>query len=343
MCQGTRAFVIIGLFEHDFYRNIALDTLVIPGTELRVSRLCLGTGEFGAAVSVPNSFALLDEFLKLGGNFIDTAHVYSDWVPGTRSTSEKTIGQWLAARKCRDQVFIATKCAHPYLRSMHIPRMSHAEIRQDLTESLEYLRTDRIDLMWLHRDDPARSVSEIIDTLNAPDMAAAVRYWGASNWTAERLQAANEYANNKGLRGFVANQPMWSLATFNKDQNPDPTMFAMDNATLAFHRRTGMAVIPYTSQARGYFTKLASGAPISDLDRRVFGGETNRRRLEKIRTLAQKFRADTNDIVLAYLLSQPIPTIPVVGPKRIDQLYSSLKALSVKLSEADLSFLEAVG
>src|SRR5215467_4718468 len=115
--------------------------VAVPNTDLRVSHICLGSTGIGAEISVPDSFALLDEFVRLGGNFIDTAHVYSDWIPGTKSTSEKTIGQWLKARGIRDQLNIGTKGAHPELTTMHISRLSSADIVQDLAESLDYLQT----------------------------------------------------------------------------------------------------------------------------------------------------------------------------------------------------------
>src|SRR5438034_10093009 len=111
--------------------------VVIPNTTLRVSQVCLGSTDFGSLMPAPDAFALLDEFAALGGNFVDTAHVYADWLPGIRSSSEKTIGQWLKARNNRNQIVVSTKGGHPDLATMHVSRLSRAEIEQDLAESLD--------------------------------------------------------------------------------------------------------------------------------------------------------------------------------------------------------------
>jgi aryl-alcohol dehydrogenase-like predicted oxidoreductase len=316
--------------------------VVIPNTALRVSQICLGSTDIGSVIPTAESFALLDEFIALGGNFIDTALVYADWIPGPRSTSEKAIGQWLKARGLRNQITIATKGGHPQLSTMHISRLSHAEITHDLAESLDHLQTDTIDLYWLHRDDPTIPVGEIVDILNEQVAAGKIRYFGASNWSIARIQAAIKYAARSGKQAFVANQPLWSLAAPNMDVHPDQTLVAMDQAGLEYHRRTGMAVIPYSSQAHGFFSKLAASgrAGVSQTDLTIFDNETNWKRLECIRELAHRYEVPINDIVLAYLISQPFPTIPIVGSKRIDQLHSSIKALDLTLTPGDLVFLE---
>ena len=179
--------------------------------------LCLGTGNFGAALDQDAAFALLDAYLDQGGNFLDSAQVYCDWIPDNeRSSSEKIIGRWMKERRNRDRLVIATKGAHPDLATMQIPRMSRAEIEADLHASLRHLQTDVIDLYWLHRDDPARPVAEILETLNAAVQAGKIRAFGCSNWRAERLQAANEYAATHGLHGFVASQVLWNLAVVDR-------------------------------------------------------------------------------------------------------------------------------
>jgi aryl-alcohol dehydrogenase-like predicted oxidoreductase len=321
-----------------------MNHVVIPNTTLRVCSLCLGSSELGSVIPANDSFALLDEFVALGGNFLDTAHVYANWLPGPKSTSEKTLGQWMQARKIRDQVVIATKGGHPDLATMHVSRLSRAEIAQDVAESLDYLQTDTIDLFWLHRDDPAIPVGEIVDILSEQVEAGNIRYYGASNWTPARIQAAVDYAARKGKHTFVANQPLWSLALPNMDTHPDKTLVGMDQAGLDFHQRSGMAVIPYTSQAHGLFSKLdkSGWSGIAQGDRTLYDNATNRGRLERVQQLARRYAVEINDVVLAYLICQPFPTIPVIGSKRLDQLRSSIKAVELSLTPDDLAFLEAV-
>ncbi|HVU12950.1 MAG TPA: aldo/keto reductase [Phototrophicaceae bacterium] len=317
--------------------------VTIPGTALNVAPICLGTGNMGTAISVEESSALLDQLIALGGNFIDTAHVYGDWIPGTKGLSEKAIGAWLQSSGLRAQVVIGTKGGHPALSSMNVSRLSRAEIVQDIHESLDYLRTDVIDLYWLHRDDTAIPVGEIIDILNEQVAAGTIRDFGASNWTIPRIQAALDYAAGKGVPSFVANQPRWSLALPDMAQHPDKTIVAMDETGIEFHRRTGMAVIPYSSQAHGFFSKLdsvgRSGIRAGDLA--LYDSPINGKRFAAARDLARRYGVSINEIALAYLLAQPFPTIPIVGSKRGDQLADSFKASDLALTPDDLAYLEA--
>src|SRR3954470_479329 len=233
--------------------------LSLPGTPLKVSPLCLGSVTFGNTITESESFALLDRFVAAGGNFIDTARIYSDWVPGEKHRSERIIGDWLAARRNRAELVIATKGAHPLIETPDTPRTAAAELREDLEGSLRTLRTDVIDLYWLHRDDPARPVEHFIDALNGFLREGKIRAFGASNWTAARLRRANNYARQSGQQGFAANQPFWSLGVA-QSRPPSFTGYVkFDADAYRFHQETGLAVIPYTSQANGFFSKLARG------------------------------------------------------------------------------------
>jgi aryl-alcohol dehydrogenase-like predicted oxidoreductase len=317
--------------------------VTIPNTELRVSQICLGSAEMGASISPKDSFGLLDAFIAEGGNFIDTAHVYSDWIADTKSTSEKLIGQWLRKSGMREDILIATKGAHPKLTSMNVSRLSRADIELDVRESLEYLQTDTIDLYWLHRDDVKIPVGEILEALNEQVWLGNIRYFGCSNWTLSRICEALDYAADKNIHSFVANQPLWSLAAADMSKIPDQTLVGMDDETMAFHKRTRMAVIPYSSQAKGFFTKVERSGRVglSEGDQKVYFSELNSRRFLRVQALAKKYAVGVNDIALSYLLSQPFVTIPVVGCKMIEQLKSSLKALDVVLSGEEIAALEA--
>ncbi len=317
--------------------------VTIPNTELRVSQICLGSAEFGASMTPKDSFSLLDAFIADGGNFIDTAHVYSDWIPNTKSTSEKLIGQWLRKSGMREDVLIATKGAHPKLTSMNISRLSKADLETDVHESLEYLQTEVIDLYWLHRDDITMPVGEIIEILNEQVWLGNIRYFSCSNWTFSRIQEALDYAARNDVKSFVANQPLWSLAVADMKAIPDQTLVGMDEDGLAFHKRTQMAAIPYSSQAKGFFSKVErSGREgLSAGDQKIYFSDVNNRRLLRVQALAKKYAVTVNDIALSYLLSQPFTTIPVVGCKTVEQLKSSLKAVNVLLTHDEVAYLEA--
>jgi aryl-alcohol dehydrogenase-like predicted oxidoreductase len=151
-----------------------------------------------------------------------------------------------------------------------------------------------------------------------------------------------DYTVNKGIHGFVANQPLWSLAAPNLESIPDKTLVAMDEEGIAFHKLTNMAAIPYSSQAKGFFTKLAASGvdAISKADIQMYANDLNNQRLRRIQTLADRHRVTVNTIVLAYLLSQPFTTIPIVGCKKLDHLHASLEAAELRLTPEEIAFLE---
>lgn len=314
--------------------------LTLPGTSLTVSPLCLGGVPFGNTLTETETFALLDHFVALGGNFIDTARIYSDWVPGEKHRSERILGDWVAARGLRAQLVIATKGAHPLIEAPDRPRTSADELRTDLEGSLRSLRTDVIDLYWLHRDDRTRPVAHFIDVLNRFLRAGKIRAFGASNWSATRLRAAHQYARQTGQQGFSANQPYWCLGVA-QSRPPGFTgyvKFAADAYRL--HEDTGIAVVPYTSQANGFFSKLARGdAGLAD---HIFHVPANLAAGRVVQALAAAKRVPPGAVVLAYLWSgRPFPVVPIVGSRTAPQLAEAFAARSLQLTRAEVAELES--
>ncbi len=283
------------------------------------------------------SYQIMDSFLEHGGNFIDTAKIYSDWIPGEYSRSEKVIGEWLKMRGNRQRVILATKGAHPHLESMLTPRLSPAEIISDLEASLSHLQTDCIDLYWLHRDDIQRPVAEILDTLKSQVKAGKTRAYGASNWSRPRLEAAQEYAASQGIPGFVGVQNLWNLAHIDFSQISDPTLVIMDEDLLDYHKRTHLPAIPYTSQANGLFQKMDQGR--MDQIKAMYLNPTTEARYARLKILHEQTGLSTTQIVLAYLTSQPFPTLPVIGPHSLAQLEDSLTAADVTLTPEQVEML----
>lgn len=300
----------------------------LPHTTLHASVLCLGTADMGTKISREESFRLLDAFAAAGGNFIDTAAVYSDWVPGERSRVEKLLGEWLRTRGRRDRIILATKGVHPPLGAMHASRMTRRDILHDLHASLKHLNTDAIDLYWLHRDAPDHPVGEILETLDEQVRAGTIRYFGCSNWRSERIAAALEYARAHGLRGFVANQPLWNLAHVPHSRLPDPTCAVMDAAMFEVHCRTNLACVPWSAQANGYFHHRANGTldHMSEAHRRMYGDPINDERFARAAQLVRETGMSMTDVVLAYLLAQPFPVFPIIGCRSVAQLHDSLRA-----------------
>ena len=331
----------------------------IPHTELNPSVICLGTADMGGKMSRETAFAVLDAYVAAGGNFLDTAKVYSDWIPGERSRSEKLLGEWLHTQRNRDQIILATKGAHPDLMHMDTPRLAPDDIANDVEASLKHLQTDVIDLYWLHRDDPLRPVEEILDALNTHVQAGRIRYFACSNWRTARIQSAQAYAKASGRMGFVANQMLWNVAVMDPLGNPDKTTEMMDNAMHALHVETQLAAVPYSSQANGLFSKLQQSFAVRVqrnpkrlliqvarqvrnlvyARRALYPRKPNLQQLKVIQGIAQAHNLSVSQVVLGYLLAQPFPAFPIVGCQNLNQLEDSLRAADVMLSDDDVMHL----
>ena len=316
--------------------------VTIPGTDLRVSGICLGTATFGSEITAEESFKMLYQFTGAAGNFIDTARVYADWLPGGHGASETTIGRWLAQRGGRDSIILATKGGHPDLKAMNVSRMSQSEISIDIEESLHCLQTDYIDLYWLHRDDTAIAVADILCTMERFVEQGKIRYYGCSNWRTPRIREAIDCAKTLGIEGFVGDQPMWSLAEWNPGVIGDPTLVPMSPELFDLHRATGLAAIPYSSQAKGFFTKFArNGQDIAPPMKRRFWNKRNLARAEKAMELASQMHIPVAAIPLAWLAGQPFVTVPIIGPRNCMQLAESLTAADIVLPPETVEDLRA--
>lgn len=312
-------------------------------TDLSVSALCLGTNMFGTACDQTKSNALLDAFVAMGGNFIDTARSYGDWIPDApKGASERAIGAWLKGQD-RTKYVIATKGGFFDMRvGDWRPRVTPDDIAADLDESLDHLGVQTIDLYWLHLDNPAAPVEPIIDALIAHQKAGRIRYFGASNWSPERIQSAQAYAQSIGHEGFAAVQPFWGLAT------PNPEGAAA--AGYGFYYEDGLRnlhaddlpMVPYSGQSRGLFAKLdqTGEEALRDDLKAMYMNDENRARLPILQALAAKHGVSVNDIALAYLTSQPLQTLPIVGASSVEQVQQTAKAAAIRLSADELAQLK---
>lgn len=288
--------------------------------------ISLGIDAFGTTVDEARAFALLDAFVAGGGTLIDTAHVYG------AGASERCLGRWLAARGNRSHVVIATKGAHPPVAAMHRSRLAAADLRQDLDESLERLHTDRIDLYWLHRDDPAIAIESILTALEDLRRSGMIRAYGASNWTLERLADAASCAARLGIVGFCAASPAWSYARRDPGAPTWPGCRYADANDRAWHQRSGLAMIPWSAQARGWFAKDVAEYDFAD----------NRQRRDLARTIGAARGVSANQIALAWLTHQAFPVIATVGAHRLEQLADSLAAGAVALTPDEMALLDSV-
>lgn len=312
----------------------------IENTPLEVSAICLG----GVALSAPGDlagiFSLLDRYVEMGGNMVDTANVYGKWYPGGQGTSELHIGAWLRERKARQRVLLSTKGGHPELSLMTTPRLSRADVARDLDESLHNLGTDYIDLYWLHRDDPCRPAGEMLEYLEDFARAGKIRAYGCSNWQPARIEEAVMYASRHKLAGFCANQLMWSLAIPNPDALSD--LVAMDPASQALHVRYRLPAFAYMSLANGLFSKLAdpSAGVLEGRLRQLYESDVNRRRVARAHQLALDLNLSPTAVAVAYLISQrEFTTVPIAGCRTVSQLEEVMAAGSTRLDDAMVNFL----
>lgn len=300
----------------------------LPRTEFDVSPICLGGNRLGGELDQAASFALLDAYVGAGGNFIDSAHVYANWLAHVeRSSSEKTIGRWLKARGYPKGLVIATKCGSPDVATPHIRRLDEASIRQDANEALENLGVDSIDILYLHRDDPDRPVEEMIGVLEALVAEKKIKRYAASNWSIARLEEAEAVCKARGWRGFVASQCEWSMAA----RNPGSTgadMVQGDAAMFEFHKRTGIAAIPYSSQAKGWFDKALDGRD-DPVAAKAYDNPQNRDLAKTLGAAAKALGATPTQVMLKRMMAAPFPFIPIIGPRGPAQMLASLKALDL--------------
>lgn len=293
-----------------------MQTISLHGTDLRVSQMCMGTANFGTILDQQQVNAHLDCFLEAGGNFLDTAHVYSDWIPGEKSRSERMIGRWLQTHRRKD-VILCTKGGHYDFSAPKVSRVTPEQLCIDLKESLECLQTDYIDLYMLHRDNPGLPVSDIMDCLDGFVRDGRVRYLACSNWSAKRIAQANEYAASHGRAPFAAAELLWSLAEPNREALPSDYV-VMGDEMLRLGMESKLSFMCFSALAGGYFTRRYAGRPIPDDLRRTYDNEANERRFDQLRKL--KNTAEVTHASLRYFAHQPVTAIPIVAFSSVNQL-----------------------
>jgi aryl-alcohol dehydrogenase-like predicted oxidoreductase len=308
----------------------------LPGVSDRVSRLVMGSMVFSSEKQELTN-ELLDRWIEVGGTAIDTARVYA------KGTSEEAFGTWLQSRGCRDRVVVIGKGAHHDSKTFE-RRVNAAAIHEDVQTSLNTMQLDRIDVYILHKDDEDAPVGPVVEALNEENAAGRIGAFGGSSWTHQRIAAANEYAEAHGLKPFTVSSPNLALAVPNEPMWVGCVSLAGDPEAVAWYARTGMPILAWSSQARGFFSgRYDPGMTGETMDEqnviRTYFSEANWERYRRAESLAKEKGCTLQQITLAWVLHQPLNLFALIGPATTSELDNSLGALDVTLSEEELAWL----
>jgi len=300
---------------------------------LTVSRLVLGTMNFGPVTDEPSSHQIMDQALEHGINFFDTANVYG-WKKG-EGVTEQIVGRWLAqGGGRREKVVLATKVYGSMSDWPNDTYLSARNIRLAADASLRRLQTDWIDLYQMHHVDRSTPWEEIWEAFEVLHQQGKVAYFGSSNHAGWHLAKANETARRRGQLGLVSEQSLYNLVVRDIEREVLPA--AVDY---------GMGVIPWSplhgGLLGGIVRKTAEGR--RRLEGRAKDGlETHRDKIERYEALCDRLGEAPADVALAWLLAQPGVTGPIIGPRTLDQLDSAVHAVELSLSADTLDELDAI-
>jgi len=304
-------------------------------TDLSVSEICLGTMQFGWTADEKAAITVMDAFVDAGGNFIDTADIYSRWAndnPG--GVAEEIIGRWMKDRGNRQDVVIATKVRGRMWDGPDGDGLSKGHIQRAVEDSLRRLGTDRIDLYQTHYFDDRTPIDETLHALEDLVQSGKVRYIGASNYPAWRLMQSLWRAEVEGTARFDSLQPNYSLVR--------RAEFERELMEVCDHY--GIGVIPYSPLAGGFLTgkytreKVPESARAAGTQKRYYN-EESWRTMEAVLQVSKEVEAAPAAVALAWLLEQPAVTSPIVGANSVEQLEQSLAASSVSLTEEQIAKL----
>jgi aryl-alcohol dehydrogenase-like predicted oxidoreductase len=310
-----------------------MDYVNLGRSGLKVSRLCLGTMNFGPHTDEAHSFEIMDKALELGINFFDTANVYG-WKIG-EGTTEQIIGNWISqGGGRREQIVLATKVYGRMGGSVNQRRLSAYHIRQACEDSLKRLKTDRIDLYQMHHIDRETPWEEIWQAMEQLVNQGKVLYIGSSNFAGFHIAQAQHTASERNFFGLISEQSLYNLSA---------RMIELE--VIPACRTYGLGLIPYSPLAGGM---LAGVAPENTGKSRRLSDHTQKEveqhkdRLNAYVDFCSEIGEKPADVALAWMLNNPVVTSPIIGPRTIEQLVGSLRSLEIQLNKEQLLSLEEI-
>jgi aryl-alcohol dehydrogenase-like predicted oxidoreductase len=298
---------------------------------LKVSRLCLGTMNFGPQASEADSFAIMDQALELGLNFFDTANRYGGSA-GVGAT-EQIIGRWMAQGGRRERIVLATKVYGAMGEGQNDRGLSAYHIRQACEDSLRRLQTDHIDLYQMHHVDRSTPWEEIWQAMEQLVREGKVLYVGSSNFAGWQIARANSIAAQRHFLGLVSEQSLYNL---------NARMIELE--VIPSCRAFGVGIIPWSPLGGGLLggvlEKAAQGRRAGERMQETV--EKQRGQLERYESFCRDLGQQPADVALAWLLHNPAVTAPIIGPRTLDQLNGATRALDITLSDEQLQRLDAI-
>jgi aryl-alcohol dehydrogenase-like predicted oxidoreductase len=309
----------------------AAKMITIPRTDLTVYPLCLGGNVFGWSADAEESFAILDAYFEAGGNFIDTADVYSEWIEGnTGGDSEIIIGNWMKSRGNRSKMVIATKVAKFSKR----PGLSADNIRSAAKDSLHRLQTDYIDLYYAHEDDETVTLEETNQAFNELVTDGKVRYLGASNFNGTRLKESIEFSAANNLTQYAAIQNHYNLLERNEYETEMAPVLT----------KLGITCLPFFGLARGFLSgKYKAGVTVDSVRAggvKDYQNEVGWKVIAQLEEIALVHEASVGAVALAWLRSQETVSVPIASARTVAQLTQIMAV--VELSSREIDDLSAI-
>lgn len=309
---------------------------------VKMSKNVIGSTYFGTDLDKEKSFTLLDLYYQLGGNCIDTARCYAQWLEGGESASEKVIGEWLESRRLRERIVLSTKGAHP--STSGIKRVNSADIVEDIGQSLECLKTNYIDVYFLHRDDVEADIEDVMYTLNKFVEDGTIKVLGASNWTVDRIEYANNIAKANNFTPFSVSQIHWNAAHSTPETLNDLTLVCMNSTEYDWYLKNQFPVMAFSSQAKGLFSKVIENG-FDSLNQKItnrFLSERNLSKIEWVREYCKKHNISPATAILSYINSNPVPAASIIGCSSVIQLKDSMLNPDYLMALSDIQALNNI-
>lgn len=310
-------------------------TRQLGNTDAQVSSLCLGTMYFGSRNDQTTSYQILDQYTDAGGTFLDTANIYSRWIEGFQGgESETLLGEWMAQKGNRNDLFIASKVGFDY---QDVPISLDAKIiEEECNKSLKRLGIETIDLYYGHKDDRNTSLEETMEAFANLVKAGKVRYIGASNYMAWRLEQASYISETHDWAQFCCVQQRHTYLPIRPGADTGRQLVANEDLQ-DYCENSGMTLLAYSALLGGAYTRSDRPIPAG------YSSPDNEQRLTVLNEVADEIGATANQVVLCWMMQSSPSVLPLIAASTSEQLLENINALEFELSPEQMERLNSAG